>query len=110
MVQQDSVKQDLDRRLEGIAWALFLIMIGGLLLLPSVAGGVWLIGAGLIMIGLNVTRYASGIPIRTFSAALGGLAVLVGLADFAGLDLPLIPIIVILIGANLLFKGLTERN
>lgn len=110
MVAEDFSKQDLDRRLERAGWALFLIMIGGLMLLPSVPGGTWLVGAGLIMLGLNLARYVNGIPISTFTAVVGSLAVLVGLADFAGIDLPLLPIILILIGANLIFRSLTERK
>jgi hypothetical protein len=53
---QPAGRPALDRRLEGIGWALFLIMIGGLGLVPSVPQGTWLVGTGLIMLGLNVAR------------------------------------------------------
>ena len=47
-------KQSLDKRLESMAWALFLIMAGGLGLVPNeqVPQGAWLIGVGLIMISV----------------------------------------------------------
>lgn len=109
---QTAEKHELNKRLETIGWALFLIMIGGLGLVPAaqVPGGAWLIGVGLIMLGLNAARYLNGINMSGFSTFLGILALLSGLGDFLGLQLPLFPILLILIGANLLLKPLFERN
>lgn len=100
---QDSDKRALDRRLEGISWALFLIMLGGLALIPNVPGGVWLIGVGLIMLGLNVARYLNGIRMRSFTSMLGALALVLGVAELIGLDWPVLPILLILIGAGIIF-------
>ncbi len=100
---RDTDKRALDRQLEGISWALFLIMIGGLWLIPNVQGGVWLIGTGLILLGLNIARYLSGIRIRTFSSMLGALALLLGVMEVLGLGLPVLPILLIVIGASILF-------
>ena len=52
-------KLALNARLEAIGWALFLIWIGGLWLMPDerLPEETWLIGAGLIMLGLNGVRY-----------------------------------------------------
>jgi hypothetical protein len=100
---QDSGKRLLDRQLEGISWALFLIMIGGLWLIPNVPGGLWLIGVGLIMLGLNVARYLKGIRVHAFSSVLGALALLLGVAELLGLGLPVLPILLIVIGASIIF-------
>lgn len=100
---RDSGKRALDRQLEGIGWALFLIMIGGLALIPNVPGGVWLIGVGLIMLGLNGARYLNGIRMRNFTLVLGTLALLLGVAELLGLDWPVFPILLILIGASVIF-------
>lgn len=81
MEKQDSGIRALDRQLEGISWALFLIMIGGLWLIPNVPGGVWLIGVGVIMLGLNVARYLNGIRMGLFSSLLGVLALALGIAE-----------------------------
>lgn len=103
MEKQDSGIRALDRQLEGISWALFLIMIGGLWLIPNVPGGVWLIGVGVIMLGLNVARYLNGIRMGLFSSLLGVLALALGIAELFGLNWPVLPMILILIGANILY-------
>ena len=109
---QDTQKSALNKRLESIGWALFLIMIGGLWLVPGerVPKGTWLIGAGLIMLGLNGARYVSGIKMSGFTIVLGVLALAAGLGDFFGVDLPLLPILIILIGANIILRPLIEKK
>jgi hypothetical protein len=46
LTEQDQQKMHLNKRLETIAWGLFLIMIGGLWLFPdkTVPDGAWLLG------------------------------------------------------------------
>jgi hypothetical protein len=109
---QDTQKTALNKRLESIGWGLFLIMIGGILLVPNeqIPEGAWLIGAGLIMLGINVARYLNGIRMSGFTIVLGILALASGLSDFAGIDLPLFPILLILIGASILLKPVFERR
>ena len=100
-----SDKRALDHQFERISWALFLIILGGLGLLPGVPSGTWLIGTGLIMLGLNVARYVNGIPVSTFSISLGFAAVAFGVARFVGADLPVLPILLILIGASIIWRS-----
>lgn len=101
---RDTGKRVLDQQLERISWALFLIMIGGLLLIPGVPDGTWLIGTGLIMLGLNIVRYINGIRMRTFTIVLGALAILFGIAELAGSHWSVLPILLILIGASIIFS------
>lgn len=105
-------KQALNKRLEMIGWALFLIMLGGLGLVPNdqVPGGIWLVGAGLIMLGLNAARFANGIAMSGFTIVLGIVALLSGLGDFLHVELPLFPILLILIGAHIILKPYFERE
>lgn len=109
---EDMQQQALNKRLEMIGWGLFLIMLGGLGLIPGslVPEGTWLIGAGLILLGLNLARYLNKIPISGFTTVLGVIALLVGVGDFLGVDLPLFPILLILFGAGLLLKPLLEKR
>ncbi len=109
---QATEKQGLNKRLETIGWALFLIMIGGLGLVPKelVPGGMWLIGVGLIMLGLNAARYLNDIKMSGFTIVLGILALLSGLSDFFRVQLPLFPILLILIGAHILLRPLFEKE
>ena len=109
---EDSEKVVLNKRLEQIGWGLFLIMIGGIALVPDqqVPAGTWLIGAGLIMLGLNVARYFNRLPLSGFTLTLGTLAIIMGASDFFGVDLPFFPILLIVIGASILLKPLFERR
>ena len=103
---QETEEQVLNKRLERISWALFLIMIAGIALVPDerIPKGTWSIGVGLIMLGLNAARYLNGIKMSGFTIVLGILALGSGLGDFLGVDLPLFPILLILIGANIILR------
>ncbi len=105
-------KQALNKRLENISWGSFLIFLGGLWLIPDrwIPQGAWLIGAGLIMLGLNLARQINGIRMSGFTLFLGVVALFSGIADFFNIDLPLLPILLILIGANILIRPLIEKN
>jgi hypothetical protein len=98
----------LNKRLEDVGWGLFLILIGVLWLVPDaiVPQATWIVGAGLIMIGINLLRTANGIPMNRFSATLGILALTAGLASMAGLHLPILPIVLIALGMVILLKPL----
>ncbi|PKO11965.1 MAG: hypothetical protein CVU39_26595 [Chloroflexi bacterium HGW-Chloroflexi-10] len=106
-----SEKLELNQRIESIGWGLFLVMIGGIWLVPDrfVPQGTWLVGAGLILLGLNVARYIKGIRMSGFTLFLGAVALLSGAADFLRVDLPLMPIFLILIGANIILKPMIEK-
>ncbi len=109
---QKAERPALDRLLERIGWGLFLILIGGLLLVPKgqVPEGTWLLGAGVIMLGLNVVRYLSGIAPSYFTTILGVLALAGGLGALYGIDLPLLPVLLILVGAGIVLKPLFEKD
>ena len=105
-------KQKLNKRLESIGWGLFLIMLGGINFIPDnrVPEGLWSIGVGIILLGLNLARYMYGIRISGFTTVLGVLALLTGIGDMVGLDLPVFPILLILLGANLILKPWFEER
>jgi hypothetical protein len=103
-------KRELDRRLVSLSWALFLIMIGGLALIPGMPEGVWLIGTGLIMLGLNATRYFNGIRMQFFSSGLGVVALALGVAELLGLNWPVWPLILIVIGASILYDLVAPKT
>ena len=112
MPEDDVEAASLNKRLEMIGWGLFLIMIGGLMLVPEqyVPEGLWLVGAGLIMLGLNAARYVYHLPLSWFTIILGLLALASGAGDLLGIDLPVLPILLILIGAHILLKSRFERK
>jgi hypothetical protein len=103
---EDVEKMALKRRLDGIGWALFLIMIGGLWLMPegTVPEGTWLIGVGLIMLGVSAVRSLNGIEVSWFTVVLGVIALASGMSDFFGVNLPWFPILLVLIGASIILE------
>lgn len=107
----DPGKGALNRRLEDIGWGLLLILTGGILLVPDerVPQGFWLIGAGIILLGSNLVRYLNGIAVTWFSTIMGLFALAAGAGEYSGMDLPLLPIFLIIIGARLLFKPFSKE-
>ena len=103
---QDNSKAILNKRLESIALGLFLIMIGGMAFIPKaqVNEGIWSIGVGLILIGLNAARYLNNIHMSGFTTVLGIIALITGVGELVGADLPGLAILLILLGAYLVLK------
>ena len=105
-------KKALDQRLDAIGWGLFLIMIGGLWLAPDgmVPEGTWLIGTGVIILGMMCIRYLNGIKVNGFWFVVGLIALGFGISDVFGLDVPVFPILLIIIGANIVLKPLLKKK
>lgn len=109
---QDPEKAALNSRLEGVAWGLFLIMLGCRYFVPGeqVNAGWWSIGVGIILLGLNAARYFNGLRMSGFTVVLGVIALATGAGELAGLDLPSLAILLILLGANLILKPWFESK
>jgi hypothetical protein len=106
------VKSAFDRQSERVCWALFLIMIGALALLPKglVPAGTWLVGAGLIMVGLNVVRYAKGVQASGFTVVLGIIALALGVSAIVGVDLPVLAILLVAVGLHIVFSIVLRKG
>lgn len=99
-------KTALNKRLEGAAWGLFLIMVGGFMFVPQsqVPQGLWSIGIGVIMLGLNAARYFYEIRMSCFTTFLGILSLLGGIAELIGLTSLQGALLLIILGASLVLK------
>jgi len=99
-------KRKMDRQIESIGWALFLIWSGALLIAPDglVPEGSWLIGTGLIIIASMGIRYLYGIRVDGFWTILGFLALGFGISEFFSLNLPVFPALLILVGVVIVFN------
>ncbi len=102
-------KQDLNNRLETISWGLFLVMLGGFALVKGIPEGTWLLGAGIIMLGLNAVRLMVGIRASWFTIVLGAVAFLAGIGSVTGVEMPVGPILIILIGLAIIVRALQPR-
>ncbi len=103
-------KRELNHRLETISWGLFLIMLGGFALLKSVPEETWLIGAGVIMLGLNAVRILLGIRISWFTVIVGTVALFSGVESVYGVSLPVGPLLIILIGLAIIVRALDRSR
>jgi hypothetical protein len=109
---QDQQKHSLDKRLAVLFWALLFILAGTIWLFPAgrVPEGTWLVGIGLILLSLNAVRLLSGIPVRVLPTLLGALALVAGLAEYAGMELPVFSLTLIAIGASIILELLSTRR
>ena len=98
------------KRLDQIGWGIFLVMIGVIWLVPGVPQGTWLIGTGILLLALNALRSRLAIPWSGVSVALGVLALVAGLGHFTGINVPLFPICLVIIGATLILKPLMSQR
>jgi hypothetical protein len=103
---------DRNKRLEELAWALFLIMSGVLWIAPQehVPKGAWLVGTGCLLVGLNVLRYVRQLEVSRFTAGLGVLALAGGASDLLGIKLPLLALCLLALGVSLLIRALVRRG
>jgi hypothetical protein len=108
----------LNQRYETIAWGAFFVLLGVLFFVPGplLPYGIGMLGIGVILLGLNLARSLSHIPVRGFSVTLGLLALLEGavslLRALVGiqLKLPFFPLLLIVIGAILLVRAATRMK
>jgi len=109
---QDAEKAALNKRLEGIGWGLFLIMLGGFALVPHdlVPKGLWSIGVGVIMLGLNAARYLLHIKMSGFTTVLGIIALISGVLELLGRNNLGGAILLIVLGAYLLVKPWFDKQ
>jgi len=109
---KDPEKAALNKRLETVFWGLFLILLGGRWLLPddTLPNGLWSIGVGLLLLGLNAARYFSKVKMSGFTTVLGILALIGGIGEMifeADLD---VAILLIILGAYLILKPWFEKQ
>ena len=108
----DPEKTALNKRLENMGWGLFLIMLGGFALVPdeTVPKGLWSIGVGVIMLGLNAARYFNGIRMSGFTTFLGVVSLVSGVLELLGTVQIEGAIFLIILGAYLLVKPWFDRR
>lgn len=96
--------KNLNRQYETMAWGAFFIVWGLTSLFRFLPDGSATVGIGFILLGLNLARYLKGIPTSSMTITLGVIALVIGAVDVARalfrlpIDLPLFPILLIVIG------------
>lgn len=108
----DESKAALNKRLETIGWGFFLIMLGGFAFVPYdvIPKGLWSIGVGVIMLGLNAERYFNGIKMSGFTTALGIISLVSGSLQLMGWNTFEGGVLLIILGAYVLLKPWFDRR
>ena len=104
---------NLDHRLDALGWGVFFLMTGMLMLIPGLPEGTWLVGLGVLLLGLAGVRLALGLPFEWFGPILGAGALLAGFGTIAGVYIPVFALFLVACGlaliASVLSKGGAER-
>ena len=102
-----------NRNIDALAWGALFIW-WGITLLIQFPAGVGLIGVGLILLAGNAARYFQGLGLSGFSTTIGVLALIWGGLELAGtvlpFELPVFPILLIVIGLMILFGSRREDS
>jgi hypothetical protein len=96
-----------NQRLDRIGWSLAAIVTGSVLLWQA-SIGVWLIGVAVILLGMNLTRLIRHIPMSNFTLVLGITVLIMGSGFARGVNLLLIPRLLVVSGLVSLFKTLSR--
>lgn len=102
----------LNKRYIAISLGALLLLLGVLMIIPGNQSPIFVLVAGMILLGLNLARAVGGMRMSAFSITLGCLAFGLGsLAMFRTVlgippfDLPFIPTALIIIGMYVLIPG-----
>ena len=100
-------RRDLSHKLDAVGWVLFFIWIG-IAFLADVGFGVGLLGIGIIVLGEQAVRKYLDLKLEGFWIIAGLCFVVGGLWELLAVELPLVPILLIVAGIAILvsiFKG-----
>lgn len=102
----------LEHRLSDMGWGLLFMLTGLVWMVPAerVPPGTWLFGVAAVLVGTNVVRYLRHVPVSRFSLLLAGMALLAAFGARWSVDLPLLAILLVIIGASLVVKPLLSRT
>lgn len=99
-----------EKRLEAATWGVFFVWIGICLLAP-LPWGAWLLGVGVILLGAQLARRLIGLRAEVFWIVAGAVFLLGGISEVAplGVDIRLIPLLLIIAGVFLMIRAFTRR-
>lgn len=102
-------QHELAKKLEAAGWGAFFLWVG-IALLWDVGWGVGLLGIGLITLAGQAARKYFNLKLEGFWVVVGVLFVLGGLGTLYEVQLPLVPIVLIVAGVALLISVFTGKR
>ncbi len=100
----------LSKGLDAFGWVLFFVWIGAVLVLPQIPRGVGALGVGIISLFGTLVRLLLRQTISWYWVIIGVLFLAAGGSEMMGLDLPLLPIALIVTGVLLLQHRRSGRS
>ncbi len=91
-------------RVSSVAWAVFFIWVG-VALLAELHWGWFLLGVGVIVLAAELVRWQMGANVERFWVTCGIVFLAGGLWNILDLPWPIAPILLIVLGAALLYKA-----
>jgi hypothetical protein len=91
------------RQVDSVAWAVFFILIGAAML-AQIPWAWFLVALGVLVIGTQIVRWQLGLTVEAFWIACGVVFILGAAWDLLALPWPLVPVLLILLGAILLAR------
>jgi len=105
-------KSTTNKVLGGIAWGVFAVLLGAGWIASSyyrMDTGIYVaLGAGFILIALNLARITMGIKVSRFSLFIGLLALALSGAGLLGFAMPFVPTVVVLVGLFIVAEALQK--
>jgi hypothetical protein len=102
----------LNKRYAATAWGCLFLWLGVLMIIPGDQNAIFVLGAGIILLGLNLARRIYNIPVSAFSITLGSLAFGLGLyallrplLNTPHIQVDIIPLVLIVFGLYVLIPG-----
>ncbi len=103
---ESSERNERLRQIDSCAWAVFFMWVG-VVMLAGVPWAWFLVGVGVLILGAQMMRRMWNLNVEAFGVAVGLIIFAGGVWDLLSLPWPLMPIILILLGAYLLWKALS---
>ena len=103
----------LNQRYEAIAWGGIFILLGILMFIPGDQNNVFVLGIGIILLGLNLARSLTQIAVNRFTVIIGAMALVLGglsllwpmMGNGTLFEVDIFPFIILAIGLYLLIPG-----
>ncbi len=99
---------DMEKKLAAIGWGAFFAWLG-LVLLMKVGSGIVLLGIGVITLGMQGVRKYYNLDLERFWLVCGAIFLAGGIWELAQLDLPFVPIVLVLLGAVLIGSAFRKK-
>lgn len=107
-------KTNRNKVFDGIAWGAFIILVGVGWLASSlyeVSTTIYIaLGAGIILIALNIARWQTHISISKFSLFIGLIALALSGPGLVGFEMPFIPTLIALIGLFIVAEAMQKMT